>query len=91
MDAIRADFHTEGPSIGFTEANISTRSLRAGGGMDLLVARVDLDTIHLVGRWRSDMMICYLHTMTKSFVLGISARIFEHITYALIPPAHAKN
>ena len=48
--------------VGFTPEDASTRSMRAGGAMALLVASVGTDTIRLVGRWRSDVMLRYLHT-----------------------------
>ena len=50
MAAIRAILQSAGPSIGFTEAEISAHSLRAGRVVALLMARVDPDTIRLVGR-----------------------------------------
>ena len=59
--------------------------------MALLMAQVDPDTIHLVGWWRSDTMLHYLHTTAKTFTKGLSAKIFKHGTYALIPPAHSGN
>ena len=66
-------------------------SLRTGGGMDLLMLRVDPDTIRMLGRWRSNTMLCYLHTMAKRFTKGLSAKIFEHGANTLIPLAHAGN
>ena len=89
--AIRAVVRAAGPWISFAEADISTCSLRAGGGMALLMARVDPDTIHLVGRWRSDTMLRHLHTTEKSFSEGLSAKMFEHGAYALILSEHAGN
>ena len=59
--------------------------------MALIMVRVDPYTIHLVGRWRSDTIIHYLHTTAKSFTKGLSAKMFEHGAYALIPPTHADN
>ena len=59
--------------------------------MDLLMARVDPDTILLVGRWQSDTMLHYLHTTAKSFTKVLSSKMFEHGAYALIPPAHTGN
>ena len=53
--------------------------------------RVDPDTIHLVGRWRSDTILHYLHTTAKSFTEGLLVKMFEHGAYALIPPTHAGN
>jgi hypothetical protein len=49
------------PTLGFDPKNISARSLRAGGAMALLCAQVDSNVIKLIGRWRSDEMLRYLH------------------------------
>ena len=59
--------------------------------MALLMARKNPDTIRLVGRWRRNTMIRYLHTTANSFTKGLSEKIIEHGAYALIPPAHAGN
>ena len=91
MDTIRAVICAAVPYIVFTKANISTRSLRTRGVMDLLMERVDPDTTGLVGRWRSNTMLRYLHTMAKIFTEGLSAIMFEHGTYVLITPAHVGN
>ena len=55
------------------------------------MARVDPDTIRLVGRWQSNTMLLYLHTTTKSLMGGLSSKMFEHGAYALISPDHANN
>ena len=77
--------------IGFTEADISAHSLRAGGGMYLLVAWVDQETIRLVRRWQSDTMLCYLHTTSKKFKEVLSEKMVQVGAYAIIPPAYAGN
>jgi hypothetical protein len=59
--ALRRSAHTLFPTIGFPPADISARSLRAGGAMALLCAKVDTNIIKLLGRWRSDEMLRYLH------------------------------
>ena len=59
--------------------------------MALLTEWVDPDTIRLVGRCRSDTIIRYLHMTEKIFTEGLSTKMFEHITYALIMPVHAGN
>ena len=56
---LRAATTLMGPKVGFMPEDVSTQSLRAGGAMALLMARVDTDTIRLVGRWRSDVMLRY--------------------------------
>ena len=62
--------------------------MRSDGAMDLLMAHVDTDMIRLVGRWRSDVMLRYLHTTEKTFTEGLASRMVQHGDYALIPPAH---
>ena len=62
--------------------------MRAGGAMALLTAHVDTDTIRLVGRWRSNVMLRYLHTTAQTFTAGLASRMVQHRDYALIPPAH---
>ena len=59
--------------------------------MELLIAQVEPDTIRLVGRWRINTLLRYLHTTAKSFTEGIDAIIFEHGTCALISTAHARK
>ena len=77
-----------GPLVGFTPVDVSARSIWAGGAMALLMACVDMDTIRLVGRWRSNVMLRYLHTKAKTFTEGLASRMVQHGDYALIPPAH---
>ena len=62
--------------------------MRAGGAMDLLMARVYTDMIRLVGRWRRDVMMRYPHTTAQTFTEGLASRMVQHGDYALIPPAH---
>ena len=59
--ALRLAVTLLGPDIGLVPADISARSLRAGGAMALLCAQVDTDIIRLLGRWQSDAMMRYLH------------------------------
>ena len=55
--ALRAATTIIGTQVGFTPDDVSARSMRAGGAMSLLMARVDTDPIRLVGRWRSNVML----------------------------------
>ena len=48
-------------TLGINPSDVSARSLRAGGAMALLNANVDPTVIKLIGRWRSDEMLRYLH------------------------------
>ena len=65
---------------------VSARSLRAAGTTALLVAKVDLDIIQLLGRWRwrSDEMMRYLH-LSASPVMKDFARKMLHADYTLAP------
>ena len=46
--------------------------------MALPMVHVDTDTIRLVGRWRSDVMLRYLHTTAKTFTEGLASRMVQH-------------
>ena len=50
-----------GQNQGYDKSLISARSLRPSGAMALLVAKIDPNTIQLLGRWKSDSMLRYLH------------------------------
>ena len=91
MSAIQDVLCAADPAIGFTKADISVSSLCAGQSIALLMAWVESNNIRLVGRWRSDMMIRYLYTTSKSFTEGLSVKIFQHGTYMFIPSAHYGN
>ena len=74
-----------GPSLGFLPSDISARSLRAAGAMALLAAKVDTDMIRLVGRWRSDEMLRYLHVQAEPTMRDYSSRMVQHGTFVLHP------
>ena len=57
--------------------------LQASGATDLLMAHVNTDTIHLVGRWRNDAMLSYLHTTEQTFTGGLTERMVQHGDYVL--------
>ena len=74
-----------GPSLGFTPSDVSVRSLRAAGANALLTASVDTDVIRLIGRWRSDEMLRYLHVQNGSLMAGYSRLMLTTGDYNLIP------
>ena len=53
--------------------------------MALLCAGVDNDRIKLVGRWRSDAMMRYLHTQAAPLMSPLAPLMVQHGTYALLP------
>ena len=86
--ALRAATTIIGPYVGFKPDNVRACSMRPGGTMALLMARVNTDTIRLMGRWRCGAMLRYLHTTVQMFTEGLAERMVQHRDYALIPPVH---
>ena len=85
--ALLAETTIIGPQVWFLPDEVSARLMRAGGAMALPMARVETDNIRLVGRWRSEAMLHYLHTTAQMFTGGLVARMVQHRDYTLIPPA----
>ena len=56
--------------------------------MELILYRVDSNTIILVGRWRRDAMMYYLHTSVRSFTEVLALRMVQHWDYVLISSTH---
>ena len=67
-----------GTHLGFTYKDVSTRSLRAAGAMALLYSGVDNDIISLIGRWRSDNMLRYLHVQSEPIMRKYSKLMISH-------------
>ena len=80
-----------GDDLGFLPLEVSACSLRATGATTLLVANVDPDVIRLLGRWRSDKMLRYLHVSAEP-VMRHFARQMLQAEYTLAPhqfvPSH---
>mmetsp|Transcript_64909 Transcript_64909/g.188173 ORF Transcript_64909/g.188173 Transcript_64909/m.188173 type:complete len:382 (-) Transcript_64909:11-1156(-) len=74
-----------GPAHGFLPDNVSARSLRASGAMALLCADVDSDRIQLIGRWRSDEMMRYLHVQAEPVMRDFSSRMLRGGHFTLLP------
>jgi hypothetical protein len=83
--ALRCSTAIIGPSVGFLPSYISARSLRAAGAMALLCAHVDTDVIRLLGRWRSDEMLRYLHVQAEPIMRDFSRRMLSGGTFTLLP------
>jgi hypothetical protein len=73
------------PITGIPPAELSARSLRAGGAMALLCADIDTDVIKLLGRWHSDSMIRYLHVQAQPITHRMAARMFNNGQYSFLP------
>ena len=75
--ALRASCAIIGPQLGITSDEISARALRAGGAMALVRARVDLSLVKLMGRWKSDVMLRYLHRSALQ-TADLAALMLQH-------------
>jgi hypothetical protein len=53
--------------------------------MALLCAQVDTDIIRLIGRWRSDEMLRYLHLQAEPVMRNFAARMLTHGNFVLHP------
>jgi hypothetical protein len=74
-----------GPHYGISSSDVSVRSLRSSGAMALLCAKVDTDMIRLLGRWRSDEMLRYLHIQSFPIVAPFASQMLRHGHFTLIP------
>jgi hypothetical protein len=53
--------------------------------MALLCAQVDSDVIRLLGRWRSDEMLRYLHVQAEPVMRDFSRRMLLGGSFTLLP------
>ena len=86
--AIRLAVTYLGPSLGFLPQDVSARCLRATGANALLCGGVDTDVIRLLGRWRSDEMLRYLHTQAGPVLRDFSKKMLAGGSFTLIPNQH---
>jgi hypothetical protein len=70
--------------VGLIEADVSARSLRAGGAMALNCAQVDDNIIRLLGRWQSNAMLHYLHLQDRPVMRNFAAQMIQQGMYDLI-------
>jgi len=53
--------------------------------MALLCANVDPDKIQLLGQWRSDEMLCYVHVQALPIVAPLASLMVQHGYFTLLP------
>ena len=73
-----------GADLGFLPSEVSARSLRAAGATALLVANIDPDVIRLLGRWRSNEMLRYLHLSAEPVTRRFARQMLQ-AEYTLVP------
>lgn len=67
--------------LGYTESDISSHSLRAGGAMAMHLNGVDPNTIRKMGRWKSNTFLMYIHEQISAFATGVSIKMSTHIQF----------
>lgn len=53
--------------------------------MSLLCTKVDMDMIHLMGRFRSDEMLRYLHVQSFPLVTYLESQMLQNGHYTMMP------
>ena len=71
MDAIGVDV------LGFISDEIGTHSGRASLAMMMYLAKEQIYTIMLVGRWNSDAFLAYIEKQVRETTKGVSARMTQ--------------
>ena len=74
-----------GTHLGFMHHDVSAISLWASGAMALLCSGVYNDIISLIGRWRSNKMLRYLHVQAEPIIRNFSKLMISHDNYNLLP------
>jgi hypothetical protein len=82
---LRTTCQALGHTVGISPQDISIRSLRSSGAMSLLCADVDTDRIRLLGRWKSDEMLRYLHVQALPIVAPLASLMVQHGFFSFIP------
>ena len=87
-EALRAAVTLLGPAnIDLQPHEIEARSLRAGGATALLCANIDSNTIQLIGRWKSDAMLRYLHVSALPVMNRYASHMYSGGNYSFLPYA----
>ena len=73
-----------GTHLRFMHDAVSARSLRAAGAMALLCSGVDHDITKLIGCWRSDEIMRYLHVQAEPIMKNFSKLMISHGSYNLL-------
>ena len=66
---------------GFTDKDVSSHSLRAGGAMAMKLNGVDSITIKKHGRWSSNTFMMYIHEQIGAVMQGISTKMSSYIPF----------
>jgi len=84
-DVIRLHASSLRSMTGVHPKEFTARSLRAGGAMALLSGGCDRDIIKLLGRWKSDAMMDYLHEQSLPIFKRLSSLMFNNGHHSFLP------
>ena len=82
--ALRSAASLVGASVGFLPEDVSCSCLWDGGAMAILCTQIDPLTIQLIGRWRLDAIISYLHVQAAPIINNIASRMLQLGNYHLL-------
>jgi hypothetical protein len=79
--------------LGFKAADIGTQSIRSGAAMAMYLAGVEVETIQMIGRWRSRSFMRYLRIQVPETTRGVATRMTSRHTFFTIDhkPADARR
>ena len=73
-----------GLSLGFLPSDVTAQCLRAAGSNALLCSNIDPDIIRLLGRWKSDEILHYLHLQAAPLMSDFSRCMLAGDNFTLI-------
>lgn len=82
---LRITIQMLGQRWGLQATDISIWSLHSLGAMALLCAKVDTDMICLLGHWRSEEMLPFLHVQAFPILAPLAHQMLQHGQFSLIP------
>ena len=68
-------------NLGYSQDDVSSHSLRAGGAMAMHLNGVDTITIRKIRRWKSDTFLMYIHEQISAFAAGVPIKMSQAIPF----------
>eukprot|EP00978_Attheya_sp_CCMP212_P028261 scaffold97193_cov48-Attheya_sp.AAC.1 len=83
--AIRLATIVVGPQVWFSPSDVSAHSLHSSGAMVMLCAGIDSLIIKMLGHWRSDEILRYLHVQATPVSASIANRMRQNGDFTFLP------
>jgi hypothetical protein len=85
LDQLRTATRTIGERrLGFKAEDVGTHSIRSGAAMAMHLAGVKVETIQMIGRWRSRSFMRYLRIQVPETTRGVATRMTSRHTFFTI-------